>query len=392
MTYRPLVRAAAAVVTVLATALPLGAPAHAGPGDPWVRAWGENNAGQLGNGSTIDQYTPAPVKGLAREDVRELTSGGWTADQVFALALLNDGTVQSWGGNVNGQLGDGTTVNRGFPGAVAGLSGVTDIAAGLDFALALRGGRVLSWGRDANGQLGDGAPDAAAPVTRPVPVQSLNKVKEIAAGCQFGVALRDDGTVWTWGRNHEGQLGDGSTTDRSTPRRVPGLADVVAVSAGCRHVLALTADHTVKAWGRNGNGELGNDSTQASPLPVDVAHLDGVTRIFAAPYHNHALLDDGSVRAWGWNKSGQLGDGTAVSRTTPVPVTGLSGVTSLVGGYGFTVALLDDQSVVAWGENDLGQLGDGTAAASLSPVLTLPPGSGTTRLATAIAWKSGFAY
>lgn len=392
MTYRSLlVRGAAALVTVLVPTA-IGTPAHAGPSDPWVRAWGQNNSGQLGNGSTLDQFTPSAVKGLARKDVRELTSGGWTTDQVFALALLNDGTVQSWGGNVSGQLGDGTTANRGFPGAVAGLSGVTDIAAGLDFALALRGGRVLAWGSDAYGQLGDGLPDPTGPVTRPVAVQSLNRVKEITAGCQFGVALRDDGTVWTWGRNHEGQLGLGSATDMGTPQRVPGLENVVAVSAGCRHALALTADHTVKSWGRNGSGELGSGDTTPSPVPVDVAHLDGVTRIFAAPYHNHALLADGGVRAWGWNKSGQLGDGTAISRTTPVPVTGLSGVASVLGGYGFSLALLDDQSVVAWGENDLGQLGDGTAAASMSPVLALPPGSGTTRLATATAWKSAYAY
>ncbi|MEX0171824.1 RCC1 domain-containing protein [Streptomyces sp. LMG1-1-1.1] len=382
-------RGVAAALTFLALA---GTPAHAEPRDPWARAWGQNNSGQLGNGSTLDQLTPSSVKGLARNDVRELTSGGWSKDQVFALALLHDGTVQSWGGNVNGQLGDGTTANRPYPAPVAGLSGVSDIAAGLDFALAVRGGRVLSWGNDTYGQLGDGLPDPTSPVTRPIAVQSLNKVKEVAAGCQFAAALREDGTVWTWGRNHEGQLGIGSTTDRNTPQRVPGLDDVVAVRAGCRHVLALTADHQVKAWGRNGGGELGNDSTDQSTSPVDVKHLDDVTSIHAGPYHNFALLGDGTVRAWGENWAGQLGDGTKVKRTTPVPVPGLAGVSSLLGGWGFTLALLDDQSVLSWGENDVGQLGDGTTASSLSPVVALPPGSGTTRLASATAWKTSYAY
>ncbi|MFF0429189.1 RCC1 domain-containing protein [Streptomyces sp. NPDC004520] len=388
MTYAH-VRGVAACLALLGLAV---SPAHAEPRDPWVRAWGQNNSGQLGNGSTLDQLTPSAVKGLARSDVAELTSGGWTTDQVFALALLRDGTVQSWGGNVSGQLGDGTTANRAFPAAVTGLTGVSDIAAGLDFSLALRGGRVLSWGSDALGQLGDGLPDPSTPATRPVSVQGLNRVKEITAGCQYALALREDGTVWTWGRNDEGQLGIGTTTARSTPQRVPGLENVVSVKAGCRHALALTADHKVKAWGRGGNGELGNDTTEQSTTPVDVEHLDDVTELFAGPYHNFALLADGSVRAWGGNWAGQLGDGTKVKRTTPVPITGLSGVTRLLGGWGHTLALLDDQSVLAWGENDLGQLGDGTTTPSLAPVVALPPGSGTTRLASAAAWKTSYAY
>ncbi|MFC9593915.1 RCC1 domain-containing protein [Streptomyces sp. NPDC056944] len=390
MTYASLRRAA---TFLAATALVLAAsPARAEPRDPWVRAWGQNNSGQLGNGGTLDQLTPSAVTGLARDDVRELTSGGWSANQVFALALLHDGTVRAWGGNVNGQLGDGTTANRPFPAAVAGLSGVSDIAAGLDFALAVRGGRVLSWGNDTYGQLGDGLPDPSSPVTRPVAVQSMNKVKDISAGCQFALALREDGTVWSWGRNTEGQLGIGSTTDRNTPQRVPGLEDVVAVKAGCRHALALTSDHRVKAWGRGGSGELGNDSTEVSTSPVDVSLLDGVTEVFAGPYHNFALLDDGSVHAWGANGAGQLGDGTKVTRTTPVRVPGLSDVSSLLPGWGFTLALRGDRSVVAWGDNDVGQLGDGSTTSSLSPVVALPPGSGTTRLASATAWKTSYAY
>ncbi|WP_017237766.1 RCC1 domain-containing protein [Streptomyces sp. SS] len=386
-------RARRAVTLLALTVLALAAaPARAEPRDPWVRSWGQNNSGQVGNGSTLDQLTPSGVTGLARNDVRQLTSGGWSTDQVFALALLHDGTVRSWGGNVNGQLGNGTTANRPFPAAVAGLSGVSRVAAGLDFALAVRGGRVLSWGNDSYGQLGDGLPDPSAPVTRPVAVQSLNKVKDVSAGCQFALALREDGTVWSWGRNHEGQLGLGTMTDRNTPQRIPGLENIVAVKAGCRHALALTADHTVKAWGRGGNGELGNDGTELSTSPVDVKHLEEVTEIFAGPYHNFALLDDGGVRAWGANGAGQLGDGTKSGRTTPVPVLQPRGVVSLLPGWGFTLALLDDQSVVAWGDNDVGQLGDGSTTPSLSPVVALPAGSGTTRLASATAWKTSYAY
>ncbi|WP_369146896.1 RCC1 domain-containing protein [Streptomyces sp. R44] len=366
-------------------------PAHAEPRDPWVRAWGLNTAGQLGNGSTLDQQTPSSVPGLARSDVRELAGGGGNNANSFALALLNDGTVQSWGGNSNGQLGNGTTTSQGFPATVAGLSGVSRVAAGVHFAFAVRGGRVLAWGDNAFGQLGNGLTDSAA-TTRPVAVQSLDKVKEVAAGCYHAAALREDGTVWTWGRNTDGQLGIGSATDQNTPKKVPDLVDAVAIAIGCYHTVALTADGTVKAWGRGGYGQLGNDSTTSSQSPVDVQHLDSVARIYSGGYHNFAVLDDGSVRAWGWNAAGQLGDGTTVDRTTPVPAPGLSGVRALAGGWKHTLAVLDDGSVLAWGDNGSGQLGDGTTTASPTPVLALPQGSGTTRVAASTVWKASYAY
>ncbi|MFC8510296.1 RCC1 domain-containing protein [Streptomyces sp. NPDC057411] len=390
MTYSP-ARIGAALAAALAAVLALSTPSPAGAPDPWVRAWGLNSAGQLGNGSLLDQSTPSSVTGLARDSVREIAGGGGNNGNPFAVAVLNDGTVQSWGSNSNGQLGDGTTVNRPFPAAVSGLSGVTDVAAGVNFAVAVRAGRVLAWGAAGAGQLGDGTVGDQA-TTRPVRVQSLSGVTDAASGCYHTVALRADGTVWTWGMNDEGQLGIGSTTNRSTPQRVPGLTDVVAVTAGCRHSLALTAQGTVKAWGRNVDGQLGDDSTTPRSSPVDVVHLQDVAAVFSGGYHNLALLDDGGVRAWGGNWAGQLGDGSTVKRTTPVPVTGLGEVRSLAGGYDHTLAVLADQSVTAWGDNRSGQLGDGTTDSSRGPVLALPPGSGTTRVTTSTVWRTSYAY
>jgi alpha-tubulin suppressor-like RCC1 family protein len=380
-----------AVVATLALAALTAVPAHAEPRDPWVRAWGANGAGQLGNGTTLVQQTPADVQGLARAGVRELAGGGWTDSSAFAVALMNDGTVQAWGGNSKGQLGDGTTTDRFFPAAVAGLSGVSQVAAGYHFGYAVRGGRVLAWGDNAYGQLGDGSTTGT---NRPVAVQSLNRVADIAAGCYHAVALREDGTVWTWGQNNSGQLGLGSNDNRNTPQRVPGLTDVVEVAAGCNHSLARTADGTVKAWGYNTNGQLGNDSTAPSSVPVDVQHLDDVARIFACAYHSFAVLDDGAVRAWGWNGRGQLGDGSTVSRTTPVPVPvpALTDVLGLAGGYSHTVAVLADGSVLGWGENDTGQLGDASTTNSVTPVVALPPGSGATRVAASTVGRSSYAY
>ncbi|MEU7017875.1 RCC1 domain-containing protein [Streptomyces sp. 2RAF24] len=388
MTYRTLVRAAVALAAVLT----LGTPAHAEPTDPWVRAWGLNAAGQLGNGTTLDQQTPSSVRGVRRDDVRELeANGGSAASRAFAVALLKDGTVEAWGGNGSGQLGDGTTTDRTVPVTVAGLSGVSKIAAGNGFAAAVRGGRVWAWGVNNVGQLGNGVTsDAATP--RPVLTQSLRKVTDIALGCAFTLALREDGTVWSWGENTYGQLGIGTVTHQNTPKRVPGLTDVVAVSTGCHHSVALMADGTVKTWGYNLNGQLGNDTVEPSSSPVDVKLLDEVKAVYAGWYHSFAVLADGSVRAWGWNGGGQLGDGSTVQRTTPVPVPGLTGVQALSAGYQYSVALLDDESVVAWGDNSSGQLGDGTTTASSTPVTALPPGSGTTRVPASVPWRTSYAY
>lgn len=298
-----------AVSALLATAAQ--GPARTEKPEPWVRAWGSNAAGQLGNGATLDQQTPSAVRGLARDDVRELAGGG-NATTSFAVAVLNNGTVQAWGNASRGQLGDGTTASRSYPAAVAGLSGASGVAAGIFAAYAVRNGRVFAWGDNTYGQLGNGSTAASTepPTSRPVSVQSLNKVKGIAAGCNHVAALREDGSVWTWGRNNEGQLGDGSTSDRNTPQRVAGLQDIVSVAAGCTHMLALTADGTVKAWGRGANGQLGNDSTTASPVPVNVQHLKNVVGIVAVSHHSFALLDDGTVRG---------GAGTAPAKWATAP-------------------------------------------------------------------------
>ncbi|MFI6648808.1 RCC1-like domain-containing protein [Streptomyces sp. NPDC050529] len=330
-----------------------------------VYAWGRGVYGQLGNGSLVLQPTPGDVQGLARDDVKELAGGGDIDKNTFAVALLKDGTVKSWGANVTGQLGNGTLTAQPFPATVAGLSGVSEISAGGTHALAVRGGRVLGWGSNAKGQLGNGltAADPGGVQKLPVEVQSLNKVKDVGAGCDFSAALRQDGTVWTWGEGANGRLGTGDNTVRNTPQKVKDVADIVSISVGCNHVPALTADGTVKAWGKNTEGELGNDSITDSNVAVDVAYLDGVARISANQYTNFAVLDDGSVSAWGWNAFSQLGDTTTVNRTTPVPVDALQGVTDIVGGYDYTVASLDDGSAISWGNNATFQLGDAVGQA-----------------------------
>ncbi|MFP5318324.1 MAG: hypothetical protein ACLGI2_08515 [Acidimicrobiia bacterium] len=176
------------------------------------------------------------------------------------------------------------------------------------------------------------------------------------------------GSAWTWGWNAVGQLGDGTTTDRRTPVKVPDLSGVVAVSAGGYHTLALRGDGTVWAWGWNVVGQLGDGTTTDRPAPVKVPGLSGIVAVSAGGLHSLALGGDGTVWAWGLNAVGQLGDGTAAGRLRPVAVDGLRGVTAVSAGLYHSLALREDGSPWAWGWNAVGQLGDGTAVDRHRPV------------------------
>ncbi|MEV7541094.1 chromosome condensation regulator RCC1 [Streptomyces sp. NPDC089915] len=391
----------ALTLTALATS---ALTAHADSSDPWVRSWGSNTGSQLGNGNTVQQLTPANVLGIARQDVQELGAGGAegtgsgttaTPGTAFAVALLKDGTVMSWGSNTSGQIGNGTTTAQAAPAAVAGLSGISHVAAGLNHALAVRNGRVLSWGSNTSGQLGNGVAgaDPGGVQRTPVPVQSLDRVVDVGAGCDFSVALRDNGTVWAWGSAADGRLGnDDDKTNSSTPKQVKALTDVVGISVGCGHVLALAADGTVKAWGKNSDGQLGNDSRAQSAVPVTVQYLDSVAKVAATTNGSFAILDDGSLKAWGDNNSGQLGDGYTDDRTTAVPIDAVQGVKEIAGGPDHTIAALDNGSVVAWGANANGQLGNGSLVSSAAPTVSLPAGSDISHVSAATNGRSSFAY
>ncbi|MCL2712684.1 MAG: hypothetical protein FWD37_05385, partial [Methanomassiliicoccaceae archaeon] len=249
-----------------------------------------------------------------------------------------------------------------FLGASGGGS-VSTIAAGIEHSVALKSdGTVWAWGLNNYGQLGDGTT-----TNRPNPVQVvgeggndfLTDVKAIAAGDYHTVALKSDGAVWAWGLNNYGQLGDGSTDDISTPVQVVGedddgfLTNVKAIAAGNNHTVALKNDGTVWAWGRNNSGPLGDNTVTNSHTPVQVLkgtstsmddYLHDVIAIAAGGQHTIALKGDGTVWALGRNTEGQLGDGTTIQRRTPVQVTDIpiSAMISIAAGESHSLALLSD--------------------------------------------------
>jgi alpha-tubulin suppressor-like RCC1 family protein len=340
-----------------------------------VWAWGRNDSGQLGNGTTTNSSVPVQVSNLT--DVIAIAAG-----ESHSLALTADGEVWAWGNNKSGELGNGTTTNSSVPVQVSNLTDVIAIAAGSQFSFAITSdGTAWAWGNDFVGQLGDGAGGFGVISTVPVQVQVISDVIAIAGGGEHALAIQGDGTIWAWGSNSNGQLGNGSFGGISTvPVQVStstGLVTAKAIAAGEAHSLAIASDGQIWSWGLNSAGQLGNGTTTDSNVPVTVSSSTGLTEaksVSAGEGHSLALANDGQVWAWGNNVNGQLGNGTTTNSNVPVTVsssTGLTEAKSIAAGGQHSLALTADGEVWAWGSNSSGQLGDGTTTNSSVPVMTL---------------------
>jgi alpha-tubulin suppressor-like RCC1 family protein len=321
-----------------------------------VKAWGANSFGQIGDGTTINRHTPVQVNMLW--NIAAVAAGAY-----HSLALGNDGKVWTWGDNHHGQLGDGTISESHIPKQVAGLSNVTSIMAGYDYSIALKNdGTVWAWGSNLWGVLGDGT---YIDKLQPVQVVNLSGVIAIASGLSHCLALKNDGTVWSWGWNINGCLGDGSNiSKRSTALQIPGLSGITTLATnGSIHSLALKNDGTVWVWGDNSHGQLGDGTTLAKFTPIQLTSFTNIESIGTGEYHSFVSRNDGTLWAWGWSALGQLGVDYAFAshQINPVNVTLLSGITRIVGGSWHSLAQKADGTVFAMGGNVVGQLGDGTS-------------------------------
>jgi alpha-tubulin suppressor-like RCC1 family protein len=352
-----------------------------------VYAWGYNPDGQVGADPNIagdPVLSPVPVHGAAA-NVTQLSGSPATKVTGFVLSLRSDGTVWGWGKNNSHQLGDLTQPYSFAPVQIHGLPpGIVQVEAGLTHGAAVAAdGSVWTWGGNGHGALGYPTPGGDSPTPHQVP--GLAGVRQVAAGEDFTVALRSNGEVWTWGRNDAGQLGDGTTTDRTTPARNRAVYGMTQVSAGIDYALARRPG-SVWAWGDNSYGELGNGSAaahSATPVIVD-RRTQNATQIVAGTLHAFAVDPDGSLWAWGDNSRGELGLGTTGPAVrTPQKVPGLAGVTQLAAGGGTSMALRSDGTLLVWGLEDAGLRGDGIDRGTSSlPVPTpVTPLSGVTRIA-----------
>ncbi|KOP64722.1 hypothetical protein AMS62_05215 [Bacillus sp. FJAT-18019] len=317
-----------------------------------VYSWGYGDRGQLGDGTWYTRTTPVMAKSL--NHVIDIHSGVRSS-----MALRQDGTVWTWGANENGQLGIGTITNVNAPAQVAGLSGIKAISGGLGYhGMALsENGTVWTWGKNDNGELGNGT---TIQQNTPVLVTGLSDVTAIAAGGYYSLALKSDGTVWAWGVNGSGELGDGTTTDRYVPVQVTGLSDVIAIAAGGSHSLAIKQDGTVWAWGSNTYGMLGDGTRTHRTRPVQVRNLQHIVAVAGGGYHSLAVDRAGNVWSWGDNSKKQLGLSSNGSSLIPVPVPGIEQVREISAGGFHSVVMKKDGTVWGWGFNSGGQIGDGT--------------------------------
>jgi alpha-tubulin suppressor-like RCC1 family protein len=347
-----------------------------------VQCWGDDSYGELGNGSTSTSPVPTPVAVGGLSGVTAIS-----AAYHHTCALLAGGTVACWGDDSEGQLGNGSTSLNPIPTpvAVSGLSGVAAIAVGFTHTCALlTGGTVQCWGDNTFGQLGNGSTTNSS---LPVTVSGLSGVKAVSAGFYFTCALLTGGTVQCWGDDEGGSIGNGSTTTSvPTPVAVSGLSNVTAISAGATHACALLTGGMVQCWGTNAYGQLGNGSTTNSSVPVTVSGLSGATAISSDDNHGCAVLTGGTVACWGDNQHGELGNGTtsALPVSTPVAVSGLSSVAAVSASQSATCVVSTGGALQCWGDNRYGELGNGSV--STTPVTKPAAGGGTPGLICALGY------
>jgi alpha-tubulin suppressor-like RCC1 family protein len=346
-----------------------------------AQCWGDNFDGQLGDGSFLDKVTPVPDAGL-QSGVTAIAGGSY-----HTCAIVNGG-VKCWGFNGDGELGNGSLASSGVPVAVQGLaSGVIAIAAGAYHTCAvISGGAVRCWGWNSDGQLGNNTTNATN-TNPPVSVIGIASGATALAGGDAHTCALVSGNVKCWGNNAWGQLDDGSLTTRYAPVGAAGLTGIVAISAGRAHNCAIQNDGGVRCWGRNDHGQLGNGSyvPTGTNLPVTPTGLASAATSIAAGGSFTCTVISGAAKCWGSNYYGELGDGTLSERQVPAAVSGLgSGVGAIVAARFSACAQLPASHLTqCWGDNIDGEVaqGSGDLVVRAVPVTVTSLASGATALA-----------
>lgn len=312
----------------------------------WGQGW--STAGPSPIGASTRHLQP-PSKGLG--PVMAVAHGA-----SHTLLIKTDGSLWSWGSDEYGQLGGGD--GRNAPQQVGTLLTWRKVAAGEAHSLAIRqDGRLWAFGASSSGQAGTGSTSKG--ITTPFPVGTATDWLTVAGGGAHSIALKTNGTLWSWGSNASGQLGIGSYVRNTTPVQV-GTATWSDIAAGTSHTLAIQTDGTLWAWGANANGQLGDGTTTNQNVPVQIGSDTNWTKVSAGSRHSAAIRADGTLWAWGANEEGQLGDGTTEQRIIPVQIGSATNWTDVCAGGAHTSALRTNGTLWTWGTNLNGQLADGS--------------------------------
>ena len=315
--------------------------------------WGNNADGQIGNGTTTNQMTPVKIL----SNVKTISCGG-----NHVGAITEDGSLYTWGSNYYGENGNGTTTNQSKP--VKVLSDVIAVSMGSFHSGAItKDGSLYMWGQNGNGQIGDGTT-----TDQSKPVKVLSNIKSVCLGSSDSAAIAEDGSLYMWGYNDYGQIGNGTTSHQKTPVKI--LSNVKKVTLEDGDSAAITENGDLYMWGFNGCGQIGNGTTSHQKSPVKI--LSNVKSVSIEGSHSGAVTEDDSLYMWGRNDYGQVGDGTNSNQKVPVKVlSSVNCVSAGCSGSYFSGAVTDDGSLYMWGRNNYGQIGNGNYENQMIPVKVL---------------------
>jgi alpha-tubulin suppressor-like RCC1 family protein len=325
-------------------------------------AWGENSSRQLGDGTNANRSSPVQIGALTTWS--KISAGG-----THSLAIKRDGTLWAWGAGGQGRLGiNDSPPYVSSPVQVGALTNWAQVSAAEGSAAITTGGQLYAWGNNGNGQVGDGTTNDKS---SPVQIGSLTNWSRVSVSQDSCAAIKTDGTLWCWGFNNEGQLGQNNTISRSSPVQVGALSDWSQLDTGYRSVIAVKSNGTLWAFGANSGareGQLGDGTIANRSSPVQIGALTGWAQAFGGNSFSAAVKTNGTLWVWGNGSSGKIGDGTTVDKSSPVQIGALTNWLQVSCGANFCGSVKTDGTLWSWGGNGSGQLGQNNTIPRSSPV------------------------